>query len=54
MTETEMVADEAAHDERRPAARRTGWLLPVAVFGSVLVLYGAIGYAVYRIAIALV
>jgi hypothetical protein len=49
-----MAADEAAHTERRHGERRTGWLLAVAVFGSALLLYGAIGYAVYRIALALV
>jgi hypothetical protein len=48
-----MASDEVVQNERRASERRTGLLLVIAVFGSVLVLYGAIGYAVYRIAIAL-
>ena len=46
-----MASDEVAHNERRPAGRWTGRLLAVFVFGTVLVIYGAIGYAVYRIVI---
>ena len=54
MKRGEMASDEVAHTERRRAERGTGWMLAVAVFGVALVLYGAIGYAVYRIALALV
>ena len=49
----EMVSDEVARTEREPGGGRTGWLLAVVVFGAVLVLYGAIAYAVFRL-IALV
>ena len=48
-----MVSDEVARTEREPGGGQTGWLLAVVVFGAVLVLYGAIAYAVYRV-IALV
>jgi hypothetical protein len=49
-----MASEEVAHTEGRQAGRRTGWLLALAVFGSALLLYSAIGFVVYRIAIALV
>lgn len=48
-----MASDEAAHTEGRSAERRRGWLLAAAGFGAVLLVYGAIGYAVYRLVTAL-